>query len=380
MTMLDEDMLERFRQRADQYDRENVFPTEDFEELRKAGYFAALVPKELGGQGFSLLEIVALQKRIAAAAPATALSINMHQIWVGVARALWERGDRSLKFVLDDASRGELFALAISEAGNDLVLFGSKTQAEPQADGSYLFSGTKIFTSLSPAWTRLAVFGLDSASEDSPKLVHAVLDRTAEGIEVLDDWDTLGMRATQSHTTVLKRVKADPDRVHRRLDPGPSADPLILAIFANFEILLSSVYTGIAERAIELAINSVKARTSSKAGGALKSADPDLRWRIADAAIALDGVHPQLREVARQFDEKADLGDDWFRVLVGLKVRAINTAQFVVNQSMKVAGGGSYFSRNELSRLYRDVLAGSFQPSNDDSAHSTVAQNLLGPI
>ena len=31
-------------------------------------------------------------------------------------------------------------------------------------------------------------------------------------------------------------------------------------------------------------------------------------------------------------------------------------------------------------RLYRDVLAGIFHPSDDESAHSTVANAWLGPL
>jgi alkylation response protein AidB-like acyl-CoA dehydrogenase len=57
-----------------------------------------------------------------------------------------------------------VFAFGISEAGNDLVLFGSDTVAEPRPDGSYAFTGTKIFTSLAPVWTQLGLHGLDTTS------------------------------------------------------------------------------------------------------------------------------------------------------------------------------------------------------------------------
>ncbi len=379
MAILSDAILDKFRSRAETYDRENRFPFEDFEELRKVGYLAALVPTKFGGKGLSLQEVVEEQKRLAAASSATALAVNMHLIWTGVALVLNRQNDHSLDFVLEEAARGELFALAISEAGNDLVLFGSRTEAVPLGDGGYEFTGTKIFTSLSPAWSRLAIFGLDSTSPDAPKLVHAVIERDAEGIQILDDWDTLGMRATSSNTTKLSKVRAPAERVHRRLEPGPSSDPLIFAIFANFEILLASVYTGIAVRAVELAVESARARTSSKAGGAPKSSDPDVRRRIAGAAMVLDGIHPQLEKIASQVDAGVDLGGSWFRALVGLKVRAVSAAQQVVGECVRASGGGAYFNRSELSRLYRDVLAGSFQPSNEDSAISTIALDILGP-
>ena len=66
--------------------------------------------------------------------------------------------------------------------------------------------------------------------------------------------------------------------------------------------------------------------------------------------------------------------------LSGVKHRAITMSKHVVDQAMLVAGGGSYFSSNELSRLYRDVLAGAFHPSDPESAHSTAASAWLGPL
>ena len=375
-----DDLLARIHSRAADYDRDNAFFTEDLDELKAAGYLAALVPTEWGGGGLTLQQLVHEQIRLAAAAPATALAVNMHLIWTGVAKAMLDRGDHALEFVLREAAAGEVFALAISEAGNDLVLFGSQTDAVPQPDGGYEFTGTKIFTSLSPAWTRLGLFGLDSTSPDAPKLVHAMVARDAPGITTLNDWNTLGMRATQSNSTRLEKVRAEPDRVFRRLDPGPNPDLLIFAIFANFETLLSAVYTGIGQRALELAVETAKKRTSAKNDGQAKSLDPDIRWKIADAAIAFDAIIPQLDSVARGIDDRADRGDQWFRALVGLKLRATETAQFVVNQAIRVSGGSTFFAGNELGRLYRDVLAGGFHPSNEDSAHATVAQALLGPL
>ena len=158
-SLLSDSLLERIHARAAGYDRDNAFFTEDLDDLVGAGYLRALVPVELGGLGLSLERLVHEQIRLAAAAPATALAVNMHLIWTGIAKTLRDRGDDSLEFVLTEAAAGEIFAFAISEAGNDLVLFGSQTDARPLPDGGYEFTGTKIFTSLSPAWTRLGLFG-----------------------------------------------------------------------------------------------------------------------------------------------------------------------------------------------------------------------------
>lgn len=375
---LPDDLLERIRERAPVHDRENTFPMQDLEELRDAGYLKILVPSERGGAGLGLEQAAVLQQRLATASPATALAINMHLVWTGVAKVFGDRGVAGLEFVQDGAARGEIFAFGISEGGNDLVLFGSDTDAEQRPDGSYAFTGTKIFTSLAPVWTKLGLHGLDTTSEDAPKLVFAFIDRT-DAVVTSDDWDTLGMRATQSRTTRLNGAVAPADRVARRIDPGPSADPIVFGIFSVFELLLASVYTGIARRALDLAVATVQKRTSKKTGLSYGQ-DPDIRWRIADMSLAYDALPPQIAALSRDVDALADHGARWFTLLSGTKHRAVTMAKHVVDQAILAAGGGSYFSSNELSRLYRDVLAGMFHPSDPESAHSTAASALLGPL
>jgi len=376
--ILPDDLLERVRARAAVHDRENTFPEEDLAELQAAGYLAILVPAALGGAGLGLAEASVLQQRLAGAAPATALAVNMHLVWTGVAKVLADRGIDSLRFVQEGAAQGEVFAFGISEAGNDLVLFGSDTDAVPGADGSYAFTGMKIFTSLAPVWTQLGLHGLDTTSADAPMMVYAFVPRS-DAVVTRDDWDTLGMRGTQSRTTELHGAVAPADRVVRRLAPGPNPDPIVFGIFGVFELLLASVYTGIARRALDLAVETA-ARRRSKKSGKTYSQDPDIRWRIADMALAYDALPPQLQALSRDVDELADHGGLWFAKLSGVKHRAVTMAKRVVDDAVLVAGGSSYFSGAELSRLYRDVLAGLFHPSDPESAHATVASAWLGPI
>ncbi|WP_150958887.1 acyl-CoA dehydrogenase family protein [Microbacterium testaceum] len=375
---LPDDLLARIRERAAVHDRENTFPHDDLDELRAAGYLGTLVPSELGGAGLSLAEASVLQQRLAGAAPATALAVNMHLVWTGVAKVLSDRGMNDLEHVQRGAAAGEVFAFGISEAGNDLVLFGSDTEARPDGQGGYTFTGTKIFTSLSPVWDHLGVHGLDETSPDGPKMVFAFLDRS-DDVVAHDDWDTLGMRGTQSRTTDLRGAHAPADRVVRRIDPGPQPDPLVFGIFAVFEILLASVYTGIARRALDLAVEAATSRRSKKTGTTYSN-DPDIRWRIADMALAYDALPPQLAALASDVDSLADHGGRWFSLLSGVKYRAVAMAKAVVDDAILVGGGSAYFSRNELSRLYRDVLAGMFHPSDSESAHSTAAAAWLGPV
>jgi alkylation response protein AidB-like acyl-CoA dehydrogenase len=376
-TVLTEDLLAGIRDRAAGLDEANAFPHEDLDRLAAAGYLGALAPTSSGGLGWDLTTVVAAQRVLAMHSPATALAVNMHQIWNGVAHVLAHRGDDSLSFIHRESAAGEVFAFGISEAGNDAVLFDSGTVAEPLGDGSYRFTGTKIFTTLSPVWTRLGVFG---KTPDGGQLVFGFVDRTAQGWTADDSsWDMLGMRATHSHTTRLDGAVVPAERIVRHIPTGPNADPLTFGIFASFLTLVAAVYTGIGDRAVELAVQNLDRRTSKVTGQAL-SQDPVLRYKTAEASLRQLAIDTQLRSVAADIDAGTDLGAEWFPRLVANKTQAIRTAKAQADFALEASGGASYHRGNELSRIYRDVMAGVFHPSDDESAHNTLANFMLGPV
>src|SRR5258707_4729606 len=71
--VLSNDLLTKFAERCAVYDRENRFFSEDFADLKAAGYLTMNVPAELGGRGFTLAQSCREQRRLAYYAPATAL-------------------------------------------------------------------------------------------------------------------------------------------------------------------------------------------------------------------------------------------------------------------------------------------------------------------
>lgn len=376
-------LLESFRGRAAGYDADNRFFADDLVHLGMAGYFAAPVPEELGGGGLTLSELVRSQRRLAAYAPATALGVNMHLVWVQVARFLHDRGDGRLDWVLSDAVAGEIFAFGISEAGNDAVLMDAFSNAEPDGEGGYLVSGTKVFTTLSPVWTRLGLHARDDSDPESPKIVFGFTRRGGAGVRTAahggpgishpGTWNPLGMRATQSWNTTLDRVPVAAADVAGKIAPFTPTDPIVLGIFASFSVLTAAVYAGIADRALELAREAVL----RPAGEGIRLDDPDTAARLTEAVLEHRATLDALELLARDVDSLADR-DDWFLALAAAKNRATDGARHAVDVAMRYAGSRGYQADSELARLYRDVLAGMFHPSSAASLADTVRRGLAG--
>ncbi len=375
--LLTEDMLERFRTRAPAYDRENRFFQEDFDELKAAGYLKMTVPKELGGMGFSLYDVSQVTRRLAMYAPATALAMNMHHYWVGLAADLWRGGDKSCEWILKEAAAGEVFAAGHAETGNDLPVLLSTCKAE-RVDGGYKFTGRKSFGSLTPVWTRLGVHGMDTSDPKAPKVVHGFLARGTAGITIKETWDVLGMRATRSDDTVLEGAFC-PDRyIARVIAPGAAGmDAFVLGIFAWALLNFGNVYYGLALRVRDLIVEHVKSKSAIALTRSM-AYHPGVQQGIADIVMELEAIGPQLDSATRDWSEGVNHGGYWPIKIVSAKYRAVEGAWRVVDRALDLSGGFGMFKKSEMERLFRDARAGRFHPANSLLSHELVGKLTLG--
>ena len=375
--ILPQDMLERFYERAPQYDQENRFFTEDFEEIKDSGYLLMPVPKELGGLGMSLAEVCQQQRRLAYYAHATALAINMHLYWVGTAADVWKSGDQSIEWLLKEAAAGEIFSAGHAEPGNDVPILLSTTKAE-RVEGGYRFTGRKSFGSLSPVWTRMGLHGMDTSDPQAPKMIHAFMTRDTEGSSIHEVWDVMGMRATASQDTTLDGAFV-PDRYIARVIPaGPAGmDIFVLGIFAWALLSFGNIYYGLAQRALDMTIESVKKKTSL---GLTRSMayHPEVQHDIAEMVMEMESIAPHLDKVVQEWSDGVDHGGAWPSKIVTAKYRAVEGSWRVVDKTPDLFGGFGIFKRAGLERLFRDSRLGLIHPANSGFTHEIVGKTALG--
>jgi len=373
--VLSDDTLEHMAERSAGYDRDNRFFAEDFDELRRSGYLTMAVPREFGGLGLNLAQAGRETRRLAYRAPATALGTNMHVYWTGVAADLWRAGDRSLEWLLKDAIDGEVFNAGHSERGNDLPVLLSTTKAEKVA-GGFRFTGHKMFGSLMPVWTRYGLHGMWADAPGGPKIVHAFMPRDTDGFRIVETWDTMGMRATRSDDIVLDDAFV-PDRYVVRTVPAGGADEFVLGMFAWALLGFANVYCGIAQRAVDIAIPSIKGKSSL---GVTRSMayHPGIQHAVAEMSLALDPIAPHLESVAGDWAAGVNHGATWPSKIVSAKHHAVEACWRIVDLAMEVSGGAGMFRGNELERMFRDARCGRFHPANTFLTHEIVAKTTLG--
>lgn len=374
---LTDEMLSRFESRVATYDRENRFFDQDFEELRAAKYLVLPVPQEFGGAGLNLAEMCRQQRRLAYYAPATALAVNMHLYWIGIAADLWRRGDTSLEWMLREAAAGEIFAAGHAESGNDIPVLLSTSKAE-RVEGGYRFTGRKQFGSLTPVWTRFGLHGMDTSDPEHPKIVHAFMPRDNSGYIIKETWDVLGMRATRSDDTVLENAFI-PDRYVARVVPagGAGIDAFVLSIFAWALMGFANIYYGLAKRALDKSIACAKSK-GSLALSRTMAYHPEVQHAIAQMVIDLESVGPHIERIAEDWSNGVDHGAEWPLKIFAAKYRAVEASWRVVDTGLDIVGGHGIFRSAGYERLLRDARLGRIHPANSFLTHEVVGKTALG--
>jgi alkylation response protein AidB-like acyl-CoA dehydrogenase len=375
-SILDEPLLNRIRERAPGYDRDNRFFQEDFDDLKAAGYLRMAIPTEFGGLGLNLAQVARETRRLAEFAPATALGLNMHNYWIGLIADNWRAGDKSNEWLLREAAAGEIFAAGHAEHGNDIPVMLSSTKAE-KVDGGYTFTGKKAFGSLTPVWTRLGVHGMDTSDPKAPKIVHGFLPRDGKGFTIKDTWDVLGMRATKSDDTILDGAFV-PDKYIARVVPAGAAgvDGFVLGIFAWALINFGNVYYGLATRAKNIVVEYLKTKTSVGMSRPM-TYHAEVQHAVAEMVLELEAIGPHLDAIARDWSDGVK-HPDWPVKIVAAKYHAVEGAFRVVDRALDLSGGFGMFKKSELERLFRDCRAGRFHPANSALTHELAAKLTLG--
>jgi len=181
---------------------------------------------------------------------------------------------------------------------------------------------------------------------------HFPVPMSAPGVSVLDDWDTLGMRATGSRTVLLDRVFVPEGSVSLRRPCGRwhPAWAVVLTVAAP---IYMSAYLGIAEAARDFALAAVARKEGARQ---LPWLAGELENHLAQARFAWSAL--VANAAGYDFEPVIGRAND---ALIG-KTLCTNAVVATVHKAMELTGGAGYFRKYPLERMLRDIPAAPYHP------------------
>ena len=191
----------RFRSRMRELDRTSTFPFDNFAEATAAGLNRLCVPVEDGGFGYWLpgnfSGLYRILERLAYWDSNTAQLLQVHNHAAGI--IAWHSTPEQRAMFMPDIVAGAYCASLGSEAHiyeNGAEHLDSELR---RVEGGYRLNARKAFTSVSAIAKYLMVWvAVEGDAPYASRMLFAVVPKDSPGVELLDDWEMLGMRSTVS--------------------------------------------------------------------------------------------------------------------------------------------------------------------------------------
>jgi len=356
--------LSHLAAQAARHDREASFPVDSFAALRGAGLLGLAVPVAHGGLGADFATCALVIAELGRHCAATSLSFAMH-VSAGLAmgfiadlldmspaqRAEHDRHRaRHFEGIVRD---GRLYAQPFSEGGAAAAGRAPWATVARRVDGGYRVTGRKIFVSLSGA---ADVYGVPC----TPDLPGATLDDAlylavpadAPGLDIVGDWDPLGMRGTVSRNLQLQEVFV-PDSA-RLLPEGLYHQATCR--YPYLYTVQSPAYLGIAQAAYDFSVMYLRAELPGMSP-VKRRMYPTKQAAVAEMRIKLE----QTRALFLQSIREAGIDPDAEarQRLLAAHFTVMENAHAICSLALRTCGGQSMLKALPLERLFRDSRCGS---------------------
>ena len=359
--------VESFAPRAAESDREAVFPTEDYADLRASGLLALCVPQQNGGLGADFETYCLVAEQLARGNASTALTYNIHSLTMLMMGPLVkdlemlpdvrERHEElSARRYREVVEQGVFYAQPHSEpvesgSADQLEVGGRRfgTRAE-RVDGGYLVNGRKFFVSSAGSADYYATPALLVA--DGPweaRTLYLAIPRDASGVELSGEWDPLGMRATVSRDMALKDVWVPAEA--EILPPG---------VFGQLYQRQPHMFLGFAATFLGL-MQAAYDFTTAYLTGQVPGA-PGIRAEAAAAGPAVAEMLFALEATRALYyraisEERLDPPVECIQRARAAHVQVQRAVVHLTGEAIRVCRGRAFLKRHPLERFYRDARA-----------------------
>jgi alkylation response protein AidB-like acyl-CoA dehydrogenase len=333
------------RERARDVDERAAFPAQTFAELRAAGLLSLTVPAALGGHGLwsegRYRPYYELIEALAAIDTVTAQLLQVHSHALGIVCGL-SSAEQCRLLVPEIVAAGKLLASVGSEANPAGKLADiARTELEERPGGGYRLTCQKYFASLAPAADELVIWtAVPGAGPYPERSIIALVPTAAPEVELIDQWDVMGMRATVSHSVRITGYDVPPERLIGEPGAWTRRDP------RTFTLAFAANHVGGARAALELTTDWVRERPGLAASEITRATLGAMSGELFAARCALFTA--------------ADLWDAGDHDAAELaSIRALHLAKraalSLTQTAFDVCGARAAFRDQALERLYRDV-------------------------
>ena len=356
---------------AERVDREGCFPAESVAALRATPILGALVSREYGGIEADAATYVRIVMALAQACPSTAMIYVMH---CGVTRnILTNASEATRRHFLPRAASGEQLYCSARNEPNATATQGYagklRISLTPSAEGGYLFDCTKFFASGSTGCDYISAMGRVPGEPPDGDELWVMVPRDAPGVEVLETWDTLGMRGTRSNYVTFRDVRIDP--IQCIGDPARDR-------FGDYAILgQCAAALAIGQSAFDFAVKFLRGEVGEERGIDFTQ-DVNVQRELGEIELLLEAARMMTHQACLSLDRTGPSQQSVSGAIQRLWYWSRFAGSDVVSRVLQLVGGRGIYRRFPLERIVRDGESIILMGPSKDALATAIGKARLG--
>lgn len=337
---------------AERMDRDEWWPEEAFPKIAAQGYCGITVAEEYGGAGLDFFTSGLVCQAMARWNYALSLSWIAHEN-LCVNNIYRNANDDLRRKYLPDLCNGKAVgALGLTEPGAGSDALGSMRTTARREGGYYYLNGSKIFITNGPIADTLLVYA-KTAPERGPHGISAfIVEKDFPGFRVAQKLIKMGFRGSQTGELVFDNCRVPAENLVGLENVG------VAVVMSGLDLeraVISPICVGIAERALDLAID--YARTREQFGRPLSEFQM-IQSKIADMYVWVESMRVLCYKVLADCND-LEIGGGGRGRIHALSAASLmytaNTLNQVLNEAHQIFGGYGYMWESEINRLYRAI-------------------------
>ncbi|MDB6116065.1 MAG: Acyl-CoA dehydrogenase [Lacunisphaera sp.] len=323
------------------WEENEELPRDLFTKAGRAGLMGVLAPREVGGQGLSMLCFCLVIEEIARHCGAFAMNMAAHNA-LCVGHPLGHASDELRKKIFPGVLNGDwMVAWALTEPGAGSDTGGVTTTGTLLPDGTWELNGPKTYITMGLHSDHMIVMAVSGVDEKGKKEFSAYWINTAD-IEPVRKVPTAGVRASNTSEFYLKKVKGE------LIGQRGKGQHAALACLDGGRLGIAAMAIGLGRAAIEIAKQRMLTR---KQFGKRIAEFQALQFMMADCEVELHAAEALLLQpcVMHARGQKFGLEASF------AKLYASEASSRACNRALQICGGWGYTRDTFVERYWRDA-------------------------
>ncbi len=337
---------------AKRMDNEEWWPEDLFAELGSLGFLGVTVPEKYGGVGLGLLESGLILQAFSRWNHAVGLSWVAHDNLC--LNNIYRNGSEEIReqYLPNLCSGKWTGCLGLTEPGAGSDALGSmRTRAELDGD-HYVINGSKLYITNGPVADVCLLYAKTQQDAGSKGITAFVVETETPGFKVAQKLTKMGFRGSQTAELVFEDMVVPRKNIVGIEHQGHQ---VVMSGLDYERAAIAPINVGVAERALELAVDYAKTRTQFDQP---ISQFQMIQSRIADMYVWVETMKTfcwQVLEEAQNVDEtQAGRGQIHARTAASVMYCA-DMCNKVLDSALQIHGGSGYIWESEINRLFRST-------------------------